>query len=133
MPQHNNSGDWYSLSGPQHLVIAVRDKSVIISSDESTLLQLLAAYAGASHTPRTASVIAGFRHNAERAPYLHLVGVLDHNATPTQPGEDAPPPFFSGNIASLSDTFRDLDTETFTESSTPEHTIHQTVIYQWKH
>ncbi len=131
--QHNASTDWYSLSGPQHLVFAVRDKSVILCSDESTLLQLLAAYASASHTPRTASVIAGFSHTAERTPYLHLTATLGHNATPAQPGEDKPPPFFSGNIASLNDTFRDLDTETFTESTTHNHTIHQTVLYQWKH
>ena len=132
-PQHNTNSTWYSLSGPQHLVFAVQGNSVILCSDESTLLQLLSVNASATHTPHVASVVAGFSHTAERDPYLHLVGVLDHNATPAQPGEDAPPPFFSGNIASLSDTFRDLDTETFTESTAPDHTLHQTVLYQWKH
>ena len=132
-PQHDTNSTWYSLSGPQHLVFAVQGNSVILCSDESTLLQLLSANASATHTPRVALVVTGFNHTAERAPYLHLTGMLDHNATHAQPGEDAPPPFFSGNIASLSDTFRDLDTETFTESTAPDHTLHQTVLYQWKH
>jgi hypothetical protein len=35
-------------------------------------------------------------------------------------------------MASLSDTFQDLDSETFTETTTPSHITHQTVLYQWR-
>jgi hypothetical protein len=95
------------------------------------LLQLLAASRSASHTARIAATIAGFNHPSQRGPFLHITGLLDKSGRSTQPAGDNVPPFFSGNLASLSNTFQDLEAETFTESWTADHVAHQTVLYQW--
>jgi hypothetical protein len=130
--QHRTAdATWYDLDGQQHLSLAVQGKVCVLASDQTTLLQLLAASRSSSHAPRIAATIAGFNHPSQRGPFLHITGLLDKFGRSTQPAGDNVPPFFSANMASLSNTFQDLESETFTESWTADHVAHQTVLYQW--
>jgi hypothetical protein len=133
LQHHNASSSWYQLAGPQGLVFAVENNTAIFSSDEPTLLQLLSADTSAAHLPRLGISIAGFDHTTERAPFAQLTNALDHTAQATPPADGSTPPFFSRSLTSLSNTFSDLDSEIVTQSSAPDHTVHQTVLYQWKH
>jgi len=137
---HNATASWYELTGTANLALAIQGNLCILASDQPTLAQLLAVSQTSTHTPRIATTIAGFDHHAERDSFTHLTALLDRNGSspkpPDSPYPDTPgtaPPFFSGNMASLSDTFKDLDSETFTQSSTPDQVTHQTVVYQWHH
>lgn len=131
-PHHNSNANWYELDGRQNLTFAVQGKVCIFASDEATLLQLLAASRGAPRVPKVATTIAGFNHTSERGPFLRITRVLDHTSRPSQTSGDNTPPFFSGNMASLSNTFEAFDAETFTEFWTADHIAHQTVVYRWR-
>lgn len=127
---------WAELTGMQGLALAVQGKVCVMASDEATLLRVLGAGQAAGHAPMVAETVAGFDHRSEREPFLRLAKLLDRNDKPAQNG--VTPPFFSGNMASLSDTFQDLDAETFTQSSggnvaSGEKAVHQTVVYRWRH
>jgi hypothetical protein len=62
---------------------------------------------------------------------LQLTALIDHRGgrNPSAFGEGNRPPFFSGNMASLGDTFEDLDSETFTEFRASPTLTRQTVRY----
>ncbi len=134
-PHHNAIATWYTLEGAKPLALALNGNECLLATDEATLLQLLAASHNAVPAPRIASTIAGFSLASERAPFADLTMVLD------QPGKSAqlndsggkPPSFFSGNINSLGFTFKDLASETFTESPAANHNVRQSVLYQWQH
>lgn len=127
--QHQGETAWYELSGIQPFAFAVQGKICILATDAATLKESLDVAHGAPIAPRVASTIAGFHHLSEREHFIRLAKLLDH---PAPAGEnDNAPQFFSGNMTSLSNTFRDLDSETFTESLAPDNVIHQTVVYQW--
>jgi len=132
---------WAELTGMQGLALAVQGKVCVMASDEATLLRVLAAGQTAARAPMVAETVAGFDHRSEREPFLRLAKLLDRNDKPAQDG--VTPPFFSGNMASLSDTFQDLNSETFTQSAggnvsesaagnvSAEKVVHQTVVYRW--
>ncbi len=115
------------------MALALRGRLCLLASDPATLTQLLSASQTATHTPRVATVIAGFSARTERAEFTRFTHLLDHTADAAQQAPGTPPPFFSGNLASLSDTFQDLDSETYTETTSPGQVTRQTVIYQWQH
>jgi hypothetical protein len=132
-PHRSAEANWYEMDGQEHLALAVQGKICVLASDQATLLELLTAKGNAQRTPSMASIIAGFDHSSERGPLLHLAGLLDQSGGPSQPVGINAPHFFSGNVASLSNTFQDLESETFTESWTADHIAHQTVLYEWRH
>jgi hypothetical protein len=132
------TGTTYQLTGPQPLAFALRGRICLFASDPATLAQLLAAPHATAPSPRIATTIAGVSARSERPAFTRLTQRLDHTAAPapqavlTPPTPAGPPPFFSGNIASLTAAFQDLDSETFTETTTPTRITHQTVLYQWR-
>lgn len=133
--QSNGKHSWFQLDGSFALALAAQGNSCLIASDSGTLLAMLSASATSapqSHAPAVA--IAGFSHAAQRDSLRKLVALLDHNesATPRAPSGQGRPPFFSGNMASLSDTFQDLDSVTFTESQASPTLTRQTVRYIWR-
>lgn len=130
-PQHNLQASWYELDGAYGLSLSVQGKTCIVATDRATLLQLLQAARAGSHPAQAATVVGGFSHASERAPFLHLTRLLDHSGAPTPGAQNNAPPFFSGNVASLSETFSDLVSETFVETSTAGAT-RQTIVYQWR-
>jgi hypothetical protein len=130
---HDSASTWFELNGSHTLALALRDKLCIIASDRDTLSQLQTASSKPKphERTRTATVIAGFDHRTERDALYRMTNVLDHAAPPQQPDQDNSPAFFSRNMASISHVFQDLDAETFTESTSPDNIVHQTVLYQW--
>ena len=126
---------WAELTGMHGLALAVQGKVCVVASDAATLLRVLDAGQGAARSPMVAQTVAWFDHRSEREPLLRLAKLLDRNDKPAQDG--VTPPFFSGNMASLSDTFQDLDSETFTQDApgndaSGEKVVHQTVVYRWR-
>jgi hypothetical protein len=126
---HHDNVSWVELSGIHGLVLAIQGNVCVVASDEATLLLLLEASHHAVSVPKKATLVAGFDHRSEREGFVRLTHLLDGSGSS---GGDAPP-FFSRNMASLSNTFQDLDAETFTESPLNNGVIHQTVVYQWQH
>jgi hypothetical protein len=105
---------------------------LILASDPETLQQSLRGTGNVR--PIQGATVAGFNHTAERVSFARLTRLLDHTGALPQ-GEDNAPAFFSHNIASLSDSFAALDSETFTETTVPATaqrpgSTHQTVLYQ---
>jgi hypothetical protein len=76
-----------------------------------------------------ATSTAGFNHATQRVPLLKLVALVDHRSGGNAFGEANRPPFFSRNMASLSNTFEDLDSETFVEFQASPTLTRQTVRY----
>jgi hypothetical protein len=130
---------WMQLSGLQPLAMAVRGENLVVASDPETLLQVLRS---AKREVRTSSeyvnarTVAGFSHSAERAGFLRLSALLDRNHTAPGSGNSGAvteaPTFFSGEIGSLSDTFKAMDAETFVEGPMENHAVRQTVVYRWR-
>ena len=131
-PHHEAALTWYTLDGAKPLALAVNGNLCVLATDRATLLQLLAAARNAGAAPRIAATIAGFDLPSERAPFAHLTALLDQPGASAQPDNGNPPPFFSGNINSLGSTFNSLASETFTETPAADHTVYQTVLYQWQ-
>lgn len=131
--QQNAQASWFELDGPGGLALAVRDRISILASDRSTLLRLVGAAQAAPRRTETATVIGGFRPAAEHPAFGRLTTLLDHPDKSSANRTGDTPRFFSGNMASLADTFTDLSSETFTESpSRTGNGVRQTVVYQWR-
>ncbi|MES2391838.1 MAG: hypothetical protein V4555_09365 [Acidobacteriota bacterium] len=135
------SGSWVELSGMTGLAMAVRGKECVVATDGATLQEMLKARDGAKVEPRMAAVMAGFSQTGEREPMERLAAVLDRQKTKAKTPADGgmeseeaqgTPAFFSGDMASLSDAFRDLDSETFVASAGKGSITHQTVVYAWR-
>jgi hypothetical protein len=129
---HTEDGvGWWTLDGANRLAMAVEGKVWVIATDEATLKEMLAAGRVGGSGERVTTTVAGFDMTSERAPFVQLTTMLERPATGDGGGKT--PAFFSGNIGSLVDVFGDLGSETFTESSTADHLVRQTVVYQWRH
>ncbi|MGO4886079.1 MAG: hypothetical protein ACLP59_35425 [Bryobacteraceae bacterium] len=91
------------LDGLGTLAFAIRGRLLILGND----LPLLAAVLGrtaASLPAANLTYAAGFRHLRERSDFERIMTALDFTsaALPSEGGEPQAPPFFSGNMASLS-------------------------------
>lgn len=132
----NHAGTPYvQLSGLQPLAFSVQANRCILASDPETLLRILAIPGPQALQPLIATTASGFNHTAERPGLTRLSSLLDRTtaSTPSDSGSRA---FFSRNIASLSQTFESLDSETFTETTQlqPNTTpiVNQRVVYKWR-
>lgn len=130
--QRDGQRIWQELADFNGLAVAMEGKICVVASDRATLLELLDAQSVGSHAPHVARVVAGLRHSAERDSFLSLSKSIDGPAHSAGNSQEAAPAFLSGKLGSLSDTFRDLDDETFTESSGPNGATRQSVLYQWR-
>lgn len=135
--RQQDSETWMELGGLQPMAMAVRGGVLIVASDSKTLLQMLksekSGQPGSEY--RNASTVAGFSHSGERVAFRGLSALIDrnHSAAAERGGAFVTdsPTFFSGNMGSLSDSFKALDSETFVEAPTVNHTVRQTVVYRW--
>jgi hypothetical protein len=129
---------WSELTGMQGLALAVQGKICVVASDEATMLRLMDAAHGPAKAAMVATTVVGFDHRSEREPFLRLIGLLDRTNYMPPSADGSAPPFFSGNMASLSNTFQDLDSETFTQTASGSQNasggsvVHQTVVYRWR-
>jgi len=127
----------YTLSGLKPLFFAVSGKLCLLSDDRALLATLLAGAARPVPASAPATIVAGFDHSSQRAPFARLTTLVDGTnqsrlvAQTQDPQNHAQPAFFSGNLRSLSDTFAALASERFTERRDGP-AIRQTVLYQWQ-
>ena len=120
---------YWKLDGLHPVAFATRGKYLYVSNDEPALTAAL------QRTPSKgdpADYVAGFNHARERANFYHLTAMIDRNATRgyNYYNGDREPEFFSGNIASLSRVFANLESETITVRKQGLKET-QTVRYRW--
>jgi hypothetical protein len=129
--QKSGNLQWLQLNGMQPLALAVNGNVCVLATNQATLLRMLNSAASAPHTAQVAGTVAGFDHSSERGTFMNLTATLDqYHAGNAKTGST--PPFFAGNMVSLSNTFQDLSAETFIESATTDNVAHQSVRYEWK-
>jgi hypothetical protein len=140
-PQTGANGATTSLNGQLSLHMAVRDNQLFLADSASLLdTMLLQAKQAAPSQANSVTYSAVFQHNArEQQNFQQLYGKLDTAAhgigdptTDAAAGETHSPPFFSGNIASLSRMFAHVDRETIEEHDKGT-LVTQTVVYRWRH
>jgi hypothetical protein len=122
------------LDGLGTLIFATRGRLLVLGNDSSLLTAVLDRM-GTRPAGGAFTYAAGFRHLRERSNYERVTTALDFTSAFGNRGvqlEDSPggqPPFFSGNIASLSRVFSKLTEIRVTEEERGATTI-QTVLYQ---
>lgn len=140
-----------ALSGPRRLFFAMsstpaQGNLILLADDELLLSELLhnLNLASPGTTPVAATSIAVFNHSTQRAPFQRMTSLIDGTnnqaANSSRPvplgsngtGGDSPstPVFFSQNLASLSHTFADLQSERIVERMLDSN-LRQTVTYTW--
>jgi hypothetical protein len=131
--QRDAKVSWSQLDGSFHLALAAKGNTCLLASDSSTLLAMLSTGDAPAAQQTVASSVAGFNHATQRAPLLKLAALLDRSGGRSSGASNGngKPTFFSGNIASLSSTFEDLDSETFTEFQASPTVTRQSVVYPW--
>ena len=128
----------YAIAGARPLFFApvstpALGNLLILTNSEALLTELLKATAQpVAEDSRPESVIAGFDHASQRAPYARLTSLIDAtNSAPAGADTPAAPAYFSGNLRSLSDAFASLRSERLVERR-DNLTVRQTVTYQWQ-
>jgi hypothetical protein len=133
--ESNGKVRWFKLDGRFPLVFAAEGNTCLLASDPATLQAMISGGGVPLADQTSASKIAGFSHAEQRGPLVELARLIDHR---TGQNNDARrdgnrPPFFSGNMASVSNTFEDVDSETFTEFQASPTLTRQTVMYVFDH
>lgn len=114
----------YRAGGLGQIAFAADGPLLIIASDADLLKVMLDRHAtGASSL--NATYAAFFRHNRERANFGRMMTALDFSQTRA----DQAPPFFSGNIASLSAALRRVTGLEVVERTTADR-VEQRVVYR---
>ena len=132
-----SSASYFALDGRLPLYLAVRDNQLFVTNDSGLLEQLLARRRNSALNSQAGDTyLAAFRHSPrEQQSFRALFALLDKNAgggeQVMQPQGQAPA-FFSGNMASLSRMFANVNLETVQEKDQGA-TVTQTVVYQWSH
>jgi hypothetical protein len=148
-PRQGAAGAYAALTGQIPLYLAVHGKLLFVSSSESLLAALMSKVAmEPSVETNGVTYAAFFQHTpTEQQTFRKLVDRLDstghaqpvsqdaESASPadeegTEAGTGQSPPFFSGNLASLSRTFAHVVRESIEERDQGTQVM-QTVIYQW--
>lgn len=138
------AGNYSALDGQVQMFIAIRDTKLFLATSETLLQAILTR----NQQPQRATssgitYAADFRHSQrEQQNFRRIVNPLDNAGNTTQASSDTEsdadsgdgktPPFFSGNVASLSRTFAEVVRESIEEKDRGE-IVTQTVVYQWKH
>jgi len=138
--QHSDAnGAYASLSGQVPLHIALRGDRLFLADSEALLTAMLSRnQLPATSKAGSATYSAVFQHTApEQQNFRKLVSRLDAvghgNKTQDdgQTGDRQEPPFFSGNAASVSKMFSQVERETMDEQDNDTH-VTQTVVYSWR-
>lgn len=126
-----------ALTGPRLLYFATSGKLCFFSDDRDLLATLLQAASRPASPAPPATLIAGFDHASQRAPYARLTALVDGtNLQPTRPqaretSVTATPTYFSGNLRSLSESFASFTSQRITQRLDGT-TLRQTVTYDWR-
>jgi hypothetical protein len=134
----SHKDSYLECDGLLPLFVSAQGKYIVLANDRNLLLALRAKLNDlpAAHDP--AVYVAEFNHAAESGSFSSISGLIDRaNQRGASAGEsklDAEgesPAFFSGNIASLSQTFSAMTSEKITVRDAGEK-VTQTVTYEWK-
>jgi hypothetical protein len=133
------NGAYSSLTGELQLYMALHGNQLFLANRESLLDVMISrrkAVASSQSGPITYGAV--FQHTPrEQQAFRRLVDRLDTagHSSASNPDTDSPdgqsPPFFSGNIASLSRMFATVDRETVAERDEGAQ-VTQTVLYRWR-
>ena len=122
------------LDGLGTLLFATRGRLLFLGND-SLLLGAALDRVGTASPAGTLTYAAGFRHLRERPNFERVMKALDFapSSVSPEPGivvtPGGPPPFFSGNIASLSRVLAQVDEVRVTQEERGSATL-QTVVYR---
>jgi hypothetical protein len=119
---------YWELDGLGSVALAVRGRTLFVSNHAASLLAVLARV-GAPGTAEPALYAAAFDHARERQNFLRLTSLVDR---PSRPGGsyDRTPQFFSQNLASLSQVWAGVQSESVVVKRSGRVET-QTVQYEW--
>jgi hypothetical protein len=113
------------IDGLERLAVAERGRLLIVASDPVLLASVIARLPRAP-LDVTGIHAAGFRHALERERFTRMMTFIDRVTYGDEPYQ---PPFFSGNLASLSRTLARVTTASIVVRDTGP-SVSQTVIYE---
>jgi hypothetical protein len=122
---------YQQLDGLWPLVASTHGRYLLVSDDPALMESLLANFNRKSSI-EPAEFIAGFNHQRERSNFVRFTGLIDR---PRMIGDsmqnaERQPQFFSGNMASLSNTLAAVSSEKI-EVREDQGKMRQSVIYEW--
>lgn len=117
------------LDGLWPLAFSVQGKYLLVSDDSSLMESVLGNF---SRKPdrEPAEMLEGFNHAYERPNFVLLTNSIDRPGASAGNGTGRQPQFFSGNMASLSNTLAALSSERI-EIRNDSDKVRQTVVYEW--
>ena len=119
---------YQELDGLWPLAASVRGKYLLLSDDPGLMESVLSNFSRKSErTP--GQLLAGFSHAHERNNFTRFAGLVDR-ANANGVGSERQPQFFSGNMASLSNTLAAFAAERI-EVRGEVDKVRQTVTYEW--
>jgi len=132
--RHEGNADYYQLDGLAPLAVATKGPILLLANSGETLKSLLANSPGSEVGPNVVYA-AGFRHSAERHNIVKMMRLIEMPLAQQYGGmageEGRTPSFFSGNLASLSQSLESVESESLVvEDRGPQ--LHQTVTYRLK-
>jgi hypothetical protein len=111
------------------LDLSVQGKYLVVSDDDS-LTESLLTNLNRKPDREPAAMLAGFNHAHERSNFGRFVNFIDRPGASAGSGSERQPQFFSGNLASLSETLAAVSSESV-EVRNDAGKIRQTVKYEW--
>jgi hypothetical protein len=119
------------LDGLWPLLAATRGKDLLLS-DDPPLMQSLLANFNRKSTSEPAEFIARVNHQRERSNFARFTGLIDRPSMVSDNPQNVErqPQFFSGNMASLSNTLAAVSSEKI-EVREDGGNMRQSVIYEW--
>jgi hypothetical protein len=126
-------GKVFHLDGLQSLLVAASGPYLIVGDDPAAVSAVLARL-NAPASKVQATYAAGFFHSREQSPFVQATSVIDRSrqgsSAPGAVGSDKKPQFFSGNVAGLSHTLVNVESEALLSNDTGEQ-VTQTIRYRW--
>jgi len=123
----------FRLDGLARLAVATTGHFLIVGDDAATVSAVLARV-NAPVPKLQATYAAGFFHAREQSAFSRTTTVMDRtrnqSSAPGTVAAGSRPPFFSGNVASLSRTLSDVESEILLSNDTGDQ-VNQTVRYRW--
>jgi hypothetical protein len=125
------------LDGLLPLALQVRGKFLILANSPALLVAIQDQLDRTHAASEPAVYASGFNHAQEAAPFRRVSTFLDRagmrgaSTESSDPNQPRQPAFFSGNVASFSEVFGKLKSESLTVRDAGVN-VTQTVTYQWK-
>jgi len=122
---------YQQLDGLWPLAASIHGKYLLVS-DDPALMETLLANVNRKSTSEPAEFIAGFNHQRERSNFVRFAGLIDGPSSINNSMQNAErqPQFFSGNMASFSNTLAAVSSEKI-EVREDGGKMRQSVIYEW--